>query len=309
MILIYSFIGRLPSYIIETVYQLRLYFNGDIYLILDDLESVYLKKLINEYSVKLINYYNLKSGSEEITELEKNFNKFLITKENGDRELLFYRSFERLFLINQLIKLLNLKDVISLELDNLIYDNPTNWLKELQKKELAFMLSSKEHCSCGVIYIKDDNSLKPLIKFMLEYINKTQDYYCSEMKCLYEYIYNINKEDSQLLPVIFKSDTDSLIENDDLYKNYDNYESIFDPSFYGIYLLGKDLIHTNGELKLYQDYPEYYIRPAIYEIKWMDKEGLRRPYIYNKNKDKWILINNLHVHSKRLELGLSRPVE
>ena len=43
MIIVYSFIGKLPKYIVDTVYQSRLFFDGDIYLILDDL-SLYQPK-------------------------------------------------------------------------------------------------------------------------------------------------------------------------------------------------------------------------------------------------------------------------
>ena len=53
MNVIYSFIGKLPNYIIETIYQLRLYYDGDVYLIIDDIKSQYLKDIV-KFNIKII---------------------------------------------------------------------------------------------------------------------------------------------------------------------------------------------------------------------------------------------------------------
>lgn len=35
--------------------------------------------------------------------------------------------------------------------------------------------------------------------------------------------------------------------------------------------------------------------------KWeIDIDGNNKPYLFNKNENKWLLIHNLHVHSKEL---------
>ena len=34
-----SFVGKLPSYTIECIHQIRIYFKGEVYLIIDDLNS------------------------------------------------------------------------------------------------------------------------------------------------------------------------------------------------------------------------------------------------------------------------------
>jgi hypothetical protein len=38
----------------------------------------------------------------------------------------------------------------------------------------------------------------------------------------------------------------------------------------------------------------------------IDNEGRKKPYVWNG--EKWLLINNLHVHSKDLESGLSKKI-
>ena len=45
MFIALSFIGKLPEYIVDTIYQTRLFFDHDIYLIVDDMDSPHLKKL------------------------------------------------------------------------------------------------------------------------------------------------------------------------------------------------------------------------------------------------------------------------
>jgi hypothetical protein len=46
-----SFIGKLPSYIIESIHQIRIYFDKDIYLIINDIESPFIESL-NKYIEK-----------------------------------------------------------------------------------------------------------------------------------------------------------------------------------------------------------------------------------------------------------------
>jgi len=46
---------------------------------------------------------------------------------------------------------------------------------------------------------------------------------------------------------------------------------------------------------------------SVEKIKWeLDEKGRKKPYIWNGYK--WILVNNLHVHSKDLINGLSLPM-
>ena len=53
-----SFIGLLPKYIIECIHQIRLYYNDDIYVIIDDYDSQYLPVLL-KYDVKIVRYDSL----------------------------------------------------------------------------------------------------------------------------------------------------------------------------------------------------------------------------------------------------------
>jgi len=302
MNIIYSFVGKLPNYIIESVYQTRLYFKDNIYLITDDLNSDFIEILENKYNVKIINYIELIRDDIYINKLKENINKFVIDPRLEDRKNLFYTSFERLFINNILINRYNLENILSIEIDNLIYDSPYKWLDEFKKTPLAFMeLTNKQMCSIGIIYIRDKTSLKNLLDYMIIYISNNLDTYFSEMRCIYKYIcIEEHKNTFQLLPNFYKDDKDG---------NYDKYKSIFDPLSIGIFLCGADLIHTNGKLELYQDNNYSYIKCSDYKFEWLIIDGLKKPYIFDEENNKWILINNLHIHSKQLYLGLSKPYE
>jgi len=311
---VYSFIGILPNYIIESIHQCRLYHKNKIYLITNDLNSPYIEKLINKYKVIIIKYNELIKDNEYIKKLEPNFNKFHIDYRIKERYLLFYRSYERIFLIHLLMNQLNLYDVLFMEIDNTIYENPNEWLKGFRKNQIAVMNCFELHCSSGIMYIKNKLSLCNLLEYMLYFINNNIGHFNSEMTAIFKFIYNNDLNDSsncQLLPItfdtIFNLSINSKIMND-CYKNRDDYEGIFDPLTYGQYLAGQDLVHTNGQLVQYKDIENAYIKCSNYEYDWKEEEGLRKPYIYNKEKGKWILINNLHIHSKHLHLVLSKPL-
>ena len=89
MFIAYAFVGKLPSYIKESIHQSRCFFEGDIYLIIDDINSIHLKD-IEKYNVKIIDYNNVKSIIF-LDIVNKNKHKFCIVKELNERELLFIR--------------------------------------------------------------------------------------------------------------------------------------------------------------------------------------------------------------------------
>lgn len=294
-----SFIGKLPKYIIECIHQIRCYYNDNIYLILDDYNSPYLND-INKFNITLIKYQDV--IDENFNKIAyKNYNKFLIVNDLNDRKLLFIRAFERFFLINNLMKNNNLNDCLFIELDNLIYDNPINWINEFSKFDLCYMFDRKDHFSSGIIYIKNTNSLSGFLDYMINFIENSNEF-MSEMTCLSRY-YENNKNKIQLLPIYWE---DKSISNE-AYMNYGIYgESIFDAAAIGIYLLGEDPIHNNGKVVCGKKHVHSEIDYTKNNIIWKKVNNLKKPYIVNG--EKLILINNLHVHSKELQNGLSIPL-
>jgi len=298
MNLIYSFIGKLPDYIIESIYQTRLYYRGDIYLIIDDINNEKIKILSNIFKVKIINYVDVKDDNF-LDKMEINKYKFICpyAEHLKGRELLFIRSYERIFIINNLIKLLNLKDNIILEIDNLIYSNPERLLeyfRNLNYNYTALAAFNKHHC-IGYMYSKDN--LDKITNFLMEYMDENNTNDITEMRGIYDY--EKKYKDIYLLPVFFNRND----INNDCYKNYDEKESyIFDGAAHGIKLIGRDLVHKKALDYLYIKEEDNTIK---YKWKIDKNDGLKKPYLLDTNNNKWVLIHNLHIHSKNLIEGLS----
>lgn len=295
-----SFVGKLPIYTVHCIHQIRIFYEGDIYLIINDLESPFLK-MINNYNVHIIDYATV--IHQEFNEtFYINREKFMIIPGLHGRTDLFVRSFERFFILYNLMVQKNIENCFFMELDNLIYDDPNKWLEEFSKNRLCYMFNNPDHCSSGIMYIKNSPALLAFIDYLIYFI-KTSGEFMSEMTCLARY-YELNKTIVQLLPVFWNKEGVHEYAS----SNYDKYNNtIFDAASVGIYLLGTEPFHTGGVVLFNQKNAfscnDYTQDP----IEWKTGEdGLRRPYIFNG--ECWILINNLHVHSKLLTGGLSLPL-
>ena len=294
-----SFIGILPKYIIDCVHQIRCYYKNDIYLIINDYNSIYIPMLM-KYNIKLVRY-DCVYDNNIIDCVNKNYHKFLIIDGLKDRKLLFIRAFERFFLIHNLMKNDNLTDCLFMEIDNLIYDDPLKWVNQFSKNELCYMFDRKDHYSSGIMYIKNSQSISGYLLYLLNFISKSTEF-MSEMTCLSRY-YELNKNLIQLLPIYWNDDSITS----DAYINYGAYgDSIFDAAAIGIYILGEEPFHNNGVIVCGKKHLHSEIDYTKNNIVWRTENNLKKPFIWNK--EKWILINNLHVQSKELHNGLSLPI-
>jgi len=300
MFLCYAFIGKLPFYIVDTIHQARCFFDGDIYLIIDQLESPFVIQL-QKYNVKIVDYNDVKSDLFKNV-FEKNENKFCIVHGLTGREKLFIYSFERFFILQNLMKKFNLHDCLFLELDNLIYYDSLKWVEQFSKSELCYMYDNDDRCSSGIMYVKDGNSLEELLNYMLTYIENCSNELLNEMTVLYRYFRL--KKNVQILPTYW---VDNALPNE-AYQNYNFYnETIFDAAAIGVYLLGNDPYHTNGIIirNVKNVYSKIDYTNCKFEWK-LDDLGRKKPFIWNG--EKWLLINNLHIHSKDLKSGLSTDI-
>ena len=300
MNIVLSFIGKLPSYIKESIYQIRLFYKDDIYLIINDLESPYISYL-EKYDIKIIPYNNV-INLNFINIVNSNIHKFLIVSNLTGREELFIRSFERFFLLENLMISNNLSNCLFLELDNLIYDDPYKWLTEFSKHELCYMYDHDDRCSSGLMYINNSNSLDNFLNYILYFIINSNDF-MNEMTTLYRY-YTLSTNSVQILPTYWKKENIPSMAKE----NYGLYnDSIFDALAIGCFLLGLDPYHTNGKIETGRKAEWCAIDYTQDKFEWkIDEEGRKIPYIYDGIN--WLRINNLHIHSKDLKSGLSKEM-
>ncbi len=304
MKIVYCFIGKLPSYSIDTVHQLRLFYSGEIYFILSDYQSEYALILKIKYNVTIVKYEEvIHEGFNSIC--KQHNNRFYYVNGLAGRENLFKYAFERFFVLYNLMDKYNISNVFFLELDNLIYDNPIKWEESFNEKDASFMMDNDGRSSSGVCYIKNKEILLKMNDHFIEFIKSSQKF-ISEMNALYE-IYEKYNDNIQILPTHWSSNNIPEI----YYKNYNKYEnSIFDSAPIGIFLGGQDIYHTGGVIKTGTVSQWSRIKYNVYKYEWrLDDNNRLIPYIYNEEGDKWLRINNLHIHSKNLGAHLSKPIE
>lgn len=298
MKIVYSFIGKLPDYIIYSIHQTRLYCNDDIYLIYNDYTSEHINIIKNYEKIHLIKYDDINKNN--LDTLKKYYNKFAKINALGDRKELFYYSFERTYLLYNLTKLLNLENILFLELDNLIYSDPNNWIKHIDK-DVAFMIDNVKRASIGTAYFKNSNIIKKIIDYFdNDFFSNIKNVFLNEMLAYYRF-YEKNKNDCFILPSFIDSRYIASIS-----ENFNKFNSLFDPLSYGIFLLGYDKIHQIEEKnKGIHKINEWGIIKDLNKnnVIWKNIEGYIKPFFVHNNN--YYLINNLHIHSKNLNMGLS----
>jgi hypothetical protein len=313
--IVLSFIGVLPSYIIENIRQSRSFFDGKIYLITDDLDSQFIETIL-PYNIEIVDYKLVKDAEFDIVYWH-NTHKFEFLPQLKDRAFLFMRSFERMFLLRNLMLLKNIQNVFFMELDNLIYDDPRNWLNEFCKHDICYMYDADYRCSSGIMFSKNADIMYNFLKSLLMSINMSvRD--PSEMTALFHYLESRPKEDVFILPTFWKSELKMpVVENKELpdffksekiaysYSNYNKFDdSIFDGAGIGVFLFGNDNVHTNDLLITGQKNRWSAVDYTNLKFEWkVDSKNRRIPYVWNG--ESWTRVNNLHIHSKNLKFAMS----
>jgi len=302
MIVAYSYIGPLPDYTLDTIHQTRLFFKGPIYFILSDLPSNYVPILQNKYNVTIIPYDTV--IDENFNQcIQQHFNKFTILEGLKGREKLFIYAFERFFVLRKLMEQQQLTNVFFMELDNLIYDDPTKWEKAFCSSPISFMFDNYDRCASGICFIQDSTILSEFCECCIQYIVQTDvtRHFMTEMQALDQF-WKANPNKVQILPTHWSAEKIPPMTSE----HYDRYhQTLFDAAGLGIYFGGIDTLHTGGLIMTGLRAPWSAIDYTPYEYEWSeDEEGRLIPYVIHELR--WIRINNLHIHSKQLQPHLSK---
>jgi len=303
--LILTHIGHnLPSYLNDFIKQLRK-FNPDY-------NTIFLLNKINcENPIFLEN--NIKTYPVEELVSER-INVFLNRYQHGNINSIHnhvdYGSSDywcvtsvRLFFIYEYCKKFNINNFFHFENDILIYEDLNkiqNIILEnnLYENKIAITRGTNNKIMTGFMYVDNVLILDNLLSEISSYITDGSNLFnygidmVNEMGLLH--IYQIKNPDKIInLPILPYSD---------LSENYDYFLSIFDPATLGQYLDG-----TPGNPGI-SIITESYIGDEIkknpsFQIIFKETEGLKLPFL--SFDDKLIKINNLHIHSKRLNLFLS----
>lgn len=224
------------------------------------------KKLICIYDTSKINIDSFNKNSR----LDKNFR-------NGFWE----NTSKRIFYLYEFMKLYNIKNVLHIENDVLLY----NKMEYNMENKIYLVMDSVNRCIPSIMYIPDYRHLTKLIE---KYIFDKND-----MVNLANF-YNKNRENILTFPIINDGKAKSMYN-----ENYDTFQSIFDGAAIGQLLGGVDPRNISGNtIGFVNETCE--IKYNNYEFKWvLNKDNIKVPFVNIDNK--WILINNLHIHSKNLK--------
>jgi len=267
--------GIFQTYIKENINQL-LKLDFDIHVILD---REFFNKL-SEYgsSIKIIDTSSIKTTFDKKSKLDKHY-----------RGGFWNNASKRLFLVYEYMKMNKLKNVIHLENDVLLYSK----MKYNFDEKIYITMDSDNRCIPGIIYIPNYNLFTKLIE--------NYDFTKNDMINLAKF-YTNNKDIVKTFPIIDDS-IDKCIYNE----NFQEFNGIFDGAAIGQYLGGVDPRNIAGDTTGFVN-ETCEIKYNKYTFKWVKKNSNYFPYIEINNK--LILINNLHIHSKKLEnFRIDNPVE
>ncbi|MDC0141998.1 fringe family glycosyltransferase [bacterium] len=196
---------------------------------------------------------------------------------------------KRFFIIYEYMKSNDIKHVLHLENDVLLYSDMNYDLDD----KIYLTMDSKNRCVPGIIYIPRYELLTKLI----DNFNFTQNDMINLAK-----FYTNNKDIVKTFPII-----DNSIDNCIYNENFQEFNSIFDGAAIGQYLGGVDPRNISGDTTGFVN-ETCEIKYDKYTFKWLKKGKYYFPYIEINNN--MIFINNLHIHCKKLEnFRMENPVE
>ena len=297
--LVYCFIGPLPEYILDSVHQARLFFTGRIVCLLTDMTSPHAAAL-QAYGVELV---TCEKDAEFDAVVAEHAWKFTVIEGLKGREQLFLYAFERFFALERWLSSSLARDIVFLELDNLLYADPTEWLPAFREKPMSFMFDNELRCASGICYLRDRKVLHAFTRECLHYI-RTADLsyeFMTEMQALYAF-WKKNPDLVQLLPIHWPAPH----VPPPTYERWGCFGGLFDAAAMGIYLGGVDPFHTGGIVKTGMRSIWSVIDYTGYEFQWQaDPKGRMIPYVRPSSEAPWIRINQLHIHSKQMGPCLS----
>ncbi len=224
----------------------------------------------------------------------------------------FWRyTIERFFLVEELMNKYELKNVFHLESDNLLYVDLSDLLGVFEKnyQGVAATFDNENRAIAGLIYFSSLPSMRSLNKFIARNAKNEEN----DMQLLAAYRKKRNPQKIDLLPVIsdeyvkkfpLKSQSGEKAKKAECFFNYiEEFASIFDAAAIGQFLGGNDPIHANAHVGFINESALY--DPSLFNIVW-EKDEKERMVPYAQWDDKKYRINNLHVHSKKLDKFFSK---
>jgi len=286
-----------PSHIADCIKQLLL-FDNSVYFIADSF-SDQIKELLNNQHLKFVEIMSLVK-----TENHKVFDK--LNKLDAEWRDGFWRfAVERFFIIEDFLKQYQLKDVLHIEHDNLVYFNADRYqfFFKAITKGIALPADSNVRCIPSLVYIRDE---KAIHDFCLFYNTKCTNKSITDMKAFSLYLNDKKCDALPVLPEIYTkkkmflcSENGHFVFKKHMFSNNQlQLGGIFDAAAFGQYIGGIDPRNDSSDTVGFINETAVY-SPSEFKISWIKQFGLFAPFISFDGSENIPLLN-LHIHSKKL---------
>jgi hypothetical protein len=302
MIICLVYIGKVPLYARYCVQQIRYYTQLPIYFITDDIQNA--SMLLHGFDVKYVNPSELNDKNiEELNTLKKYFSE---TRWIRGREELFFTSFLRLYLLENFMRKYNINDVFHLEVDNLIYSDPSSFNTIFSKKGISYLYEDKGRGCASIFFAKDVESLNHMNNTILEYVDMNGGFN-SEMHFLGRYAEEY-EDRVNVLPHVPPEENNTTVskisENFEFVEQMMGKNWIFDSMSIGMWISGIDRIHSGGMIKRCKS-PWITLDITNCKYEWKTSENGKKYLVMITKSGKECIIFNLHIHSKDLQPYMS----
>jgi hypothetical protein len=286
--------SNLPSFIKFCFYQIRL-FNPDIKIYFLTDKNLLNNDLFKKYDIVPIdkdNYY-----SNKIKEYE--------TCYNYGANSFWTLAATRLIYIENFIKEKNMKDTYHFENDILLYYKLEDFHEKFKilYENIAITTGAPDKTMTGLMYIKNYESISNMTQFFIDTL-KTYGVAGTQAKYGMDMVHEMS-----LMRFYGVEKGPNFLENlpilpfGEMSKNFNEFNSIFDAATWGQFVGGT---RTDGPGAKPQD--SYIGRLLVqnlgWSVKWQIEDGFKIPYF--SYDDNLVKINNLHIHSKNLNLYISK---
>jgi hypothetical protein len=296
LILIHLGEDNFPLYIFDTLYQIRRFYNGKLFIIVSN-------NIKKQYEEKLYSFNCSIIPSEDL----ENYNKNLEFKKTSFWNDGFWKfTLQRFIFLEALVHELSLTDIIHIENDVVIYENLELLESKLQTKysnSIAINPCGPDHAAGAFIYSPNLENINNLNNMFLQYVSKGEENLKKELKyghvsemVLMNHFQKIVPEKIKYLP---------LLPEGRYSDNIETFDSIFDCASWGQYLGGTPGNIPNPGCMFQHHWVGQELLKNKYNVIWkIDSSNRRIPYILNQQTKKETKMNNLHIHCKRFYLKI-----
>lgn len=304
MEVVYFYNGKLPEYTIDSIYNTRLFHNGKITLLCDEMESPHLNE-IKKMNVNIIDSRNY-NDLEFIQTIQININKMCIPMHLPGREYLFIRSLERFFILRNYMITNKLENILFLELDMLIYFKPDDMVQLFSQRELTLSYIDENMVSSAFFYVRSIHILNDLKNYFLNFIqNAGPGDFISEMVGFYKWIQiPENKARTWMIPGIWKEPK----YKSETWEEFDTFgKTIYDGLGVAIAVDGPDWMHKKQWEEKNKVWWGNHVKYNEYIYKWKEISGYKYLYLCDENNNEY-KCQCLHIHNKNIKLFMARQI-